>query len=413
MMKIEKGKISSSPFLKAKDFKLTRDRVPVLNYTSQEVFEEEREKVFKRSWLCVGRENELPDQGSYFTREIPTIDASVVIVRGDDNVIRAFHNTCSHRGVSVVKEGCGKAKRFQCPYHAWVYKNNGELLGLPCEADFPQIDKSEQGLSPLAIESWNGFIFIHLDKNTRQSLSNFLGEFGEVYDGVPFDDYRHGFRIVLTLDCNWKSMVDAFSEGYHLPFLHKNTLKDQTATKENPFIHYHDPRFMGLHSVATLERNYEWRPTEPVQSFVLNTMPASHTPDITNKINKKNISGHPGVNPSGINNFSADNATVFPNLQIHIMISGYLTHQFWPLGPDKMVMETRIYSEKIPSSFREKFADAYMQSSGRDVVTEDSSMSVLQQKGLASGGNEYLYFGENELMLRRFADLLAEYIEQT
>ncbi len=402
---------SPKKFLKAKDFDLVRDRVPVENYTSQKIFEEERDKVFRPSWLYVGRESEVLDKGSYFTRDLPTLKTSIIVVRGDDQVIRAFHNSCSHRGVSVAESGCGKARTFRCPYHAWVYKNNGQLINVPCENDFPQIDKERHGLKSLSIASWNGFIFVNLDEKPKQSLDEFLGEFGVTYDGVPFDQYPYSFRVVLPIECNWKSMIDAFSEGYHLSFLHEKTLKDQTATAENPFIHYLDPRFMGLHQVATLERNYEWVPTEPVQVFVLNTMPASHTLDLSNNNKLASIMEHPGVNPSNVVNFSADNATVFPNLQIQFMVNGYLTHQFWPVAPDKMIMETRIYSATKPKTFREKFASAYIQSSARDVVTEDSSMSVLQQKGLTSGGNEYIYFGENELMLRKFADVLAEYID--
>lgn len=412
-MNIKPNKNNIHKFTKALDLGLTRNSSPAENYTSRDFFEKERDRVFRQSWLYIGRENEVPELGSYFTQEIPTLQLSVIVIRSDDGIIRAFHNTCTHRGVALIPEGKGKEKTFQCPYHGWLFSNNGDLRAIPCKKDFPHIDKTNHGLPPLAIASWNGFLFVHPNSSPKQSLDDFLGEYGKVFDGVPFENYRYGFRLLMNIDCNWKSMVDAFNEGYHLSFLHKNTLKDQTATKENPFIHYHNPRFMGPHSVATLERNYDWQPEAPVQTFALSQMNASHIPDIVDGKIEKGIADHPGVNPSGVKNFSADNSNIFPNMQIQMMVNGYLTHQFWPIGPNKMLMDTRIYAKEKPSNFREKFSSVYIQVSARDVVTEDSSMSILQQKGLLSGGIKNVFFGENEPLLRNFANRLDERMKET
>ena len=334
------------------------------------------------------------------------LDASSIVVRGNDGTVRAFYNHCTHRGVPLIEEENGNARSFRCPYHGWHFDNQGVLRGIPCEEDFPHIDKSKNGLLALPLDTWNGFIFVYPQTEPGESLRQFLGEVAEVFDDLPLEKFRHGFRFELAMDCNWKFMVNAFNEGYHLPFLHSKTLKSQTATPENPHIHYHNPRYYGSHSVSTLERNYAWKPSGVVKSFVLGIAPEAHSHSITGKNETRDIATHPGVNPSKVKNFMMDQLMIFPNTQIQLMLNGYLVHQFWPVAPDKMIMQTAIYGATKPESYREEFAAIYMQASGRDVVTEDSSLSILQQKTLKSGKIKKLYFGENEPNLRFFAKQL-------
>lgn len=399
-------------FQKASDFGLKRDRVPAANYTSHSVFEAERDKIFKRSWLYVCRDNEVADNGSYIMRELPTIRASVIIARGSDGVVRAFHNACAHRGVALVTEPCGKAETFRCPYHAWLYNNKGNLVAFPNAKDFPQIEKSEHGLAPLAIDCWNGFIFVHLETHPEQTLRNHLGAIADMFDRDMFDRCAHGFRMTQPIPCNWKAMVDAFSEGYHLPLLHKDTLGERLVSSANPFYEPYDQRLVGPHWLITQEADYNWRPSAPVQSFALSAMTASFTIDLSKADAQSSMSSSPDVNRVNIPNFSQENIFLFPNFQLQILTNGYLTHQFWPVSSDELVMITTIYSETKPSSYREQFAATYIQTSARDLVTEDNAVCRLQQKGLHSGGAEYIYFGENELLLRHFSDSIEKALQR-
>ncbi len=398
-------------FPKASDFNLTQGYVDAENYTSPDIFEAECTEVFRKSWLCVGELKDLPETNSFIHKQVPPLKASIIVVRSDDGRLRAFYNICGHRAVPLVDDERGKATSFRCPYHGWVYNNRGDLRGLPCKEDFPHIKKHEHGLTSLSIDTWNGFMFVHIDAEPSETLIEFLGELGVAYKNLPLDKYRHGFRIKQIMGCNWKFMVNAFTEGYHLPFLHNKTLKTQTSTTDNPHVHYHDPRFMGPHFVSTLERNYEWVPSATVQLFALSVASPAHSHSTTGKNEERDIFTHPGVNPSKIENFMMDQVMIFPNTQIQLMINGYLIHQFWPVAVDKMVMETTIYSATRPESYREEFAAVYMQASGRDVVTEDSSMSILQQKNLRTGVVKKLYIGENEPNLRFFAQQLSKKIK--
>src|SRR5689334_10165031 len=120
-----------------KEAGLSTGPVSVEPYRSQEFFELERERVFKRAWLYVGRVEHLPEVNSYFVKDIEICKASVLVARGKEDRIRAFHNVCSHRGNLIVNHACGKAERLVCRYHNWAYRTDGgELIGVPDQKHF-------------------------------------------------------------------------------------------------------------------------------------------------------------------------------------------------------------------------------------------------------------------------------------
>ena len=118
--------------------------IPTERYTDPRFFELERERVFGRSWLFVGHESEWPGSGSY--RLMTRSGAPIVVVRGDDGVLRAFYNACRHRGAPVTRDECGTARRLTCQYHSWSYGTDGELKAVPEERSFAGIDRSALGL---------------------------------------------------------------------------------------------------------------------------------------------------------------------------------------------------------------------------------------------------------------------------
>src|SRR5262249_62399674 len=137
--------------------------------------------IFKRTWLNVGRVERLPKTGSYFTRELAVADTSLIIVRGRDGQIRAFHNICRHRGNKLVwndfprEETAGTCRQFTCKYHGWRYNLDGALNFVQQETEFFDLDKADYGLVPVHCEVWEGFIFVNLAKEPEQSLKEFLG----------------------------------------------------------------------------------------------------------------------------------------------------------------------------------------------------------------------------------------------
>ena len=143
--------------------------IPARRYTHPEFFDLEREHVWKRSWLCVGHQGEMPEVGSY--RLCEETGSPILIVHGKDQQFRAFYNTCRHRGGPVVREPCGKAAMLRCQYHSWTYDLSGNLVSVPDERDFVDLDKTERSLIPLRCEMWGGWIFVNEDPNAESVLS--------------------------------------------------------------------------------------------------------------------------------------------------------------------------------------------------------------------------------------------------
>jgi phenylpropionate dioxygenase-like ring-hydroxylating dioxygenase large terminal subunit len=152
---------------------------------SPEHYELERDAIFRRTWLNVGRVEQIPKVGSYFTRELDAARTSIVVVRGTDGEVRAFHNICRHRGNKLEwndfprEETSGTCRQFTCKYHGWRYNLDGDLTFVQQESEFFDLDKSEHGLVPVQCEVWEGFIFVNLDDENDTPVKEYLGEFGE------------------------------------------------------------------------------------------------------------------------------------------------------------------------------------------------------------------------------------------
>jgi phenylpropionate dioxygenase-like ring-hydroxylating dioxygenase large terminal subunit len=216
-----------------KDFEYERNRtappegfpqlpdIPAGRYTDPAFYELEQERVWRRTWLCVGHQGELPDAGSYRLAE--ETGSPILIVRGKDRKVRAFYNTCRHRGGPVVRETCGKAQRLRCSYHSWAYDLEGKLVSVPDERDFVDLDKSGRALIPVRCETWGGWIFVNEDPDA-QPLLEFLGPLPTEFDDFDIENLRFVDRHTLILECNWKAAVDAFLEVYHLKHIHPNTV---------------------------------------------------------------------------------------------------------------------------------------------------------------------------------------------
>lgn len=399
----------SSHWVKARALGQHTATVPVRNYTAPEVFEVERDLIFRRAWLPIARVEEVARPGDYVLRELPTTSTSAIVVRGQDGAVRVFHNSCSHRGVALVCDRAGTAATFRCPYHAWLYGNDGSLLGMPGAADFPDIVRADHGLAPITHGVWNGFVFINLAAEPLQTLDEYLGEFGALFADVPFEDYPHAVEMTQRIDANWKSLVDAFNESYHIPALHSKTLGESVVNAGNPLLHLYDTRLLGLHSTATLDRNDKWAPRGEVLQFVVSALLPAILPDLEKMQAGLGIAGHRNVNRIGLPNFQIEIMTLFPNTLLQVLPSGWFWFQFWPTAPDHVITTVRMYSASPPRSFRDEFAGTHAFAQGRDVLSEDMAMVRRQQAGLASGGKTHMQLGENEHLLRFFADTLERY----
>lgn len=185
-------------------------------FTSEEIFREERRRIFDRSWWCVGREAELQNIGDYFVRDV--LGESILVVRGSDG-LHAHYNVCRHRGSQMVQgAGCGLAK-IMCPYHAWSYHLDGSLHAAPQLNTHPQPElKSELSLVPVNIGSHLGFVFVKLT-DSGPSFDEYSSTFPDVAR-YRTSDLVTARRVVYDVAANWKLACQNFSECYHCPGAH-------------------------------------------------------------------------------------------------------------------------------------------------------------------------------------------------
>ena len=206
------------------DPKLPLDRastIPSSWYTNKDFYELELKTVFSRSWQLAARADHVSEPGRYVTSDIA--GEPIVIVRGNDQVLRGFFNVCRHHAAAVMTEPEGRAAQLRCPYHGWTYSLEGELKGTPDFSGVCNFDRASNGLVPLELAEWENWIFVKLDRTPAMSLIEFLGEdLMAQTNGLQLSDLHWFERRYYSFDCNWKVFVDNYLDGgYHVPYLHK------------------------------------------------------------------------------------------------------------------------------------------------------------------------------------------------
>ena len=191
--------------------------LPGRAYHDPEIHDWERREILRRDWIPVGRAEEAPEPGSYFLAEID--GDQLLVVRGRDDVLRAFHNVCRHRGTAVAENPCGKAVRFQCPYHAWIYDLDGKLIRAKHTDELEDFSFDGFGLVAVGCEVWQGFVFLNLDPSAAP-LAAQLGDLVEHMSRFDFGSLRSAKRIDYDVGSNWKFIAENYSECYHCPPLH-------------------------------------------------------------------------------------------------------------------------------------------------------------------------------------------------
>jgi p-cumate 2,3-dioxygenase alpha subunit len=196
--------------------------------TSPELFQQEIGTIFSRCWLYIGHDSELPEPGSFLRRDVGT--KPMFLVRGRDGVVRAFFNTCPHRGATICRQDRGVARSFQCFYHAWTFSTEGTFLGGPDLDGFgPEWDRATADLAkPPHLDQYRGFFFVNFDP-AAEPLHDYLGPAREYIDLI-IDQSESGIRVVggsqrYTMGANWKLLVENTVDGYHAAPLHTTYFK--------------------------------------------------------------------------------------------------------------------------------------------------------------------------------------------
>ena len=191
--------------------------LPADVYTSQEFFAFENEAIYGHEWLCVGREDQVPEPGDYRVYEL--VEEPLIVVRDKDRSIKVLSAVCQHRGM-VLAEEQGNCARFTCPYHHWTYGLDGKLAGAPEMDRAVNFNKADFNLPSLKVEIWKGFIFANFDPNAAP-LAPTLTELDEplAHFDLESSTTRKG-KTIPDLDWNWKLMMENFNDPYHASRLH-------------------------------------------------------------------------------------------------------------------------------------------------------------------------------------------------
>jgi phenylpropionate dioxygenase-like ring-hydroxylating dioxygenase large terminal subunit len=335
-------------------------RVPAANYFDPGRFKLEVDRIFKRLPLVLAATAELREAGAYKAMDV--VGMPVLLTRGNDGQIRAFINSCSHRGAPVVTNGCGKAKRFVCGYHAWTFDQKGKLVAIASKEDFGDIDMDAHGLVPLPVTERAGLIWVILDPESPLDMDAFLSGYDTLLGEFGLENW-HLFEARTLKGPNWKIAFDGYLDLYHLPVLHRETFGEQMSNR-------------ALY--------YAWGPHQRVTSPSKQMVDLLDIPE--DKWNRDTLSA--GV------------WTIFPHISIASFRGGgrsIMLSQLFPGDTPGESYTTQMYlMENEPDEAQRQEAFKQFKLLEYVVQEEDYATGLRQQKALESGARKEVLFGRNE-----------------
>ncbi len=331
-------------------------------YTDPRAFELERERIFERVWNFYCHESEVARPGEYLTRDVA--GNPLVVVRNARGELRAYYNTCRHRGALVLDQERGRCATIRCRYHWWTYSLDGDLLSVPGpEAYGPEWCKDDFGLVPVRVESAYGLIFVCLDPDAP-ALADYLGPealewLGKALSGGEFEVFH---RHDLPVKANWKGWAENARDGYHVPCVH-------------PFFLKHSPpreyRLLANgHAVQRLGMKFE-----------------GMDPDFAAKLQACPL---PGAEYAG----DGFILMLFPDVGITLRSNVVSILSQVPLGPEETIMEDRVLGLRGDSEEQRALRLLNWQTwFNNPVEQEDHPIFEIQQRGLHGKGVRYSFIG--------------------
>lgn len=384
---------------------------------SPEFYELEREAIFKRAWLNVGRIQQLPRNGSYFTKELAVAKTSVVVVRATDGKVRAFHNICRHRGNKLVwkdfprEETHGTCRQFTCKYHGWRYGLDGALAFVQQEGEFFDLHRADYGLVPVHCEVWAGFVFVNLADEPQQSLREFLGPMILPLEDYPFDRIteRYGFRAEIA--ANWKVLMDGLQEQYHAPIVHASQRPESfdAPMQRSGFeaLHY---QINGPHRMFSSPGVQPWqlpddqiKPSERLlRSGLFGPWDGSEYHAATSI---------PAIRPGGHGSVGVSLFEVWPNFGIQFWERGwYHTYHHWPTSHGTHIFECNQYYAPARNA-SDRVAREMCAVSFKEFALQDDNLIASIQTTLGSGGIIDFPLGDQEILCRHLHQTAREWVD--
>jgi phenylpropionate dioxygenase-like ring-hydroxylating dioxygenase large terminal subunit len=355
-----------------------RRGLPGWCYHSASLLELEKDEIFKTHWQIACHISDIPELGSYVTFDL--CEERAIIIRDNDNNVRAFHNICRHRGSRLVAQGQGTCPNaLICPFHGWVYNLDGTLRGAARPETFPDLDKDEFGLRAIDMEIWNGFVFLRFKSGPQPSVAELLAPIEEeagaynMADHVPTD----GIWTEET-PVNWKSVRDVDNEGYHVAMAHPG-LQDLYG-----FTYADEPFVDGVSrsdGQFTPTKGRRWA----VRNYKKLTKPQPYLPEHLHK--------------------TWLYYGIFPNAVIAVTPESMLFYQEFPLSTGKTKLRSATY--RIPNEDRQQRLARYLAARiDRETVAEDIQLTIWSNESMASNSFEGFYLSDLEYGVRSHHDHL-------
>ena len=350
-------------------------------YHSPDFFAAEQRAFLRAAPQVVCHESEIAEPGEW--RSLEYLGESVIVIRGDNGVARAFANVCRHRGSRLVDGEGGCARRLTCPYHAWSYATDGRLVGVPNRAEYPGLDVEAHGLVPVALERWHGFLFVTLIPGAP-SVAQMMAPHEAEVAPYRFEELRAIGRVTLRpRDLNWKTIADNYSDGLHIPVGHPGLTR----------LFGRDYRISAGEHVDRMEGDLRAEPSaNPSEQAYQALLPeADHLP------------------PSHRRKWLY--YKLFPNVAFDIYPDQVDFMQFLPVSATETVIREISYA--LPDARREmKAARALNWRINRRVNDEDTVLIARVQAGMASPSYTPGPLGTSEVCLRSFAQKIRRLIPE-
>jgi len=387
---------------------LGMDRAPISleDTICPDFYELEREAVFRRSWLFIGRVEQVPRPGDYFTKEIEVLKASLLVTNDAEKGVRVFHNVCPHRGNKLMwdtyadREVSGRCKMFVCKFHGIGFSTQGNVAKLTDPNAWLDNQGQSLHLAEVPFELWNGFIFVNLDRRgPQQTLRDFLGEhFWTGLDSFPYGDMSQRFSARAYAKANWKTMVDGFAEVYHaatthaLPFPAAAEMISAGGSFTGDYYGTHGPHRQYV-MAGYPDDFYQFDYERVTQAF--GTGPRHLFAKDYMKLPK-------GANPTGLQHWGTSSNMFFPNFYIQFYAPGWLvTYAMWPLSYNEMQFEIDMW---LPPA--RTFSELLSHKAGihmfLEAALQDFSLLEAQQAGLETRAFDRYPLTDEEVCVRHF-----------
>ena len=357
--------------------------LPAWIYRDPEFFEREQTAIFRKSWQVVCHISDVPRPGDYHSLDF--MSESLVVLRGDDNELRAFHNVCRHRAARLLdgsKGHCGR--RITCPYHAWTYALDGRLVGVPDRQAFPTLDTTLHGLASVDIEVFMGFIFVRLEPGLP-SVSEMAAPYAQELALYHMEDLVPQGRVTLRpREVNWKNVGDNYSDGLHITVAH-------------PGLTRLFGRSYGVEAQPWIDKMWGSLREEPSSNWS-ERLYQRHLPEVPHL---------PAQHQRQWTYFK-----LWPNIAFDIYPDQIDFMQFLPLSPTQTLIREIAYVH--PDSRREMRAARYLNwRINRRVSIEDKALIERVQTGMASSSYTVGPLSEGEVSLRSFGRRMRTLIPES